>query len=157
MLFFCDSTGNLSAILRELAADLTAPDVQVAASSFLLPPLCHQDDLLILSPLLQETDHRFIEEQVWSFFSNTWIDSTYEQWFNLFFVFCFFLIGHIARQVGSYLLNQGTECQPLDHKEVLNSRFKILYAIFFSCSSCLVVVLLVEVLSMTLTLFTRKT
>ncbi|KAF4017977.1 hypothetical protein G4228_009461 [Cervus hanglu yarkandensis] len=56
--------GNLSAILKELAADLTAPDIQVAASTFLLPPLCHQDDLLILSPLLQETDHRFIEEQL---------------------------------------------------------------------------------------------
>uniref|UniRef100_A0A8C3YRM5 HEAT repeat-containing protein 5A n=1 Tax=Catagonus wagneri TaxID=51154 RepID=A0A8C3YRM5_9CETA len=56
--------GNLCAILKELAADLTAPDIQVAASAFLLPPLCHQDDLLILSPLLQETDHRFIEEQL---------------------------------------------------------------------------------------------
>ncbi|XP_021099488.1 HEAT repeat-containing protein 5A isoform X6 [Heterocephalus glaber] len=56
--------GNLCAILRELAADLTAPDIQVAASTFLLPPLCHHDDLLILSPLLQETDHRFIEEQL---------------------------------------------------------------------------------------------
>ncbi|EPY76160.1 hypothetical protein CB1_001484006 [Camelus ferus] len=56
--------GNLCPILKELAADLTAPDIQVAASTFLLPPLCHQDDLLILSPLLQETDHRFIEEQL---------------------------------------------------------------------------------------------
>ncbi|XP_063116609.1 HEAT repeat-containing protein 5A isoform X3 [Cavia porcellus] len=56
--------GNLYAILRELAADLTAPDIQLAASTFLLPPLCHQDDLLMLSPLLQETDHRFIEEQL---------------------------------------------------------------------------------------------
>ncbi|XP_032098559.1 HEAT repeat-containing protein 5A [Sapajus apella] len=56
--------GNICAILKELAADLTAPDTQVAASTFLLPPLCHQDDLLILSPLLQETDHRFIEEQL---------------------------------------------------------------------------------------------
>lgn len=56
--------GNLCAILKELAADLTAPDIQVSASTFLLPPLCHQDDLLILSPLLQETDHRFIEEQL---------------------------------------------------------------------------------------------
>ncbi|XP_064221838.1 HEAT repeat-containing protein 5A isoform X5 [Aotus nancymaae] len=56
--------GNICAILKELAADLTAPDIHVAASTFLLPPLCHQDDLLILSPLLQETDHRFIEEQL---------------------------------------------------------------------------------------------
>ena len=132
MLFFCDLIGNLSAILKELAADLTAPDIQVAASTFLLPPLCHQDDLLILSPLLQETDHKFIEEQVWSFFSNSWIDSTYEQWFNWFLMcFFFFLIGRTAQQVGSCLPNQGTECQPLDHKEVLNSCFKTLYAIFF--------------------------
>ncbi|XP_053080315.1 HEAT repeat-containing protein 5A isoform X7 [Acinonyx jubatus] len=56
--------GNLCAILKELAADLTASDIQVAASAFLLPPLCHRDDLVILSPLLQETDHRFIEEQL---------------------------------------------------------------------------------------------
>lgn len=56
--------GNLCAILKELAADLTAPDIQVAASTFLLPPLCHPDDLLLLSPLLQEMDHRFIEEQL---------------------------------------------------------------------------------------------
>ncbi|XP_053450878.1 HEAT repeat-containing protein 5A isoform X3 [Nycticebus coucang] len=56
--------GNLCAVLQELAADLTAPDIQVAASTFLLPSLCHQDDLLILSPVLQETDHRFIEEQL---------------------------------------------------------------------------------------------
>ncbi|XP_033621011.1 HEAT repeat-containing protein 5A isoform X2 [Fukomys damarensis] len=56
--------GNFCAILRELAADLTAPDIQVAASTFLLPSLCHHDDLLMLSPLLQETDHRFIEEQL---------------------------------------------------------------------------------------------
>ncbi|XP_054545677.1 HEAT repeat-containing protein 5A isoform X2 [Talpa occidentalis] len=56
--------GNLCTILKELAADLTAPDTQVATSTFLLPSLCHQDDLMILSPLLQETDHRFIEEQL---------------------------------------------------------------------------------------------
>lgn len=63
--FLFDSIGNLCAILKELAADLTTSEIQVAASTFLLPPLCHQGDLLILNPLLQETDHRFIEEQVW--------------------------------------------------------------------------------------------
>ncbi|XP_076797998.1 HEAT repeat-containing protein 5A isoform X1 [Arvicanthis niloticus] len=56
--------GNLCAILKELAAELTAPDTQAAASTCFLPALCHPDDLLILSPLLQETDHRFIEEQL---------------------------------------------------------------------------------------------
>ncbi|XP_077675129.1 HEAT repeat-containing protein 5A isoform X3 [Eretmochelys imbricata] len=52
------------AILKELVADFTATDNQMAASTFLLPPLCHQDDLLLLGPFLQETDHRFIEEQL---------------------------------------------------------------------------------------------
>ncbi|XP_043405637.1 HEAT repeat-containing protein 5A isoform X5 [Chelonia mydas] len=52
------------AILKELVADFTATDNQMAASTFLLPPLCHQDDLLLLGPSLQETDHRFIEEQL---------------------------------------------------------------------------------------------
>ncbi|XP_012580101.1 PREDICTED: HEAT repeat-containing protein 5A isoform X2 [Condylura cristata] len=56
--------GNLCTVLKELAADLTTTDTQVVASTFLLPSLCHQDDLMILSPLLQETDHRFIEEQL---------------------------------------------------------------------------------------------
>uniref|UniRef100_A0A8C3DZJ4 HEAT repeat-containing protein 5A n=1 Tax=Corvus moneduloides TaxID=1196302 RepID=A0A8C3DZJ4_CORMO len=56
--------GNFSAVLKELVTDLTVPDSQIDASTFLLPPLCHENDRLLLGPLLQETDHRFIEEQV---------------------------------------------------------------------------------------------
>ncbi|XP_074886420.1 HEAT repeat-containing protein 5A isoform X2 [Buteo buteo] len=56
--------GSFCAVLKELVADLTVPDSQIDASTFLLPPLCHENDLLLLGPLLQETDHRFIEEQL---------------------------------------------------------------------------------------------
>ncbi|NWI91023.1 HTR5A protein, partial [Pitta sordida] len=56
--------GSFCAILKELVTDLTVPDSQIDASTFLLPPLCHENDLLLLGPLLQETDHRFIEEQL---------------------------------------------------------------------------------------------
>ncbi|KFQ33845.1 HEAT repeat-containing protein 5A, partial [Merops nubicus] len=56
--------GSFCAVLRELVADLTVPDSQINASTFLLPPLCHENDLVLLGPLLQETDHRFIEEQL---------------------------------------------------------------------------------------------
>ncbi|NWW10341.1 HTR5A protein, partial [Oreocharis arfaki] len=56
--------GNFSAVLKELVTDLTVPDSQIDAYAFLLPPLCHENDLLLLGPLLQETDHRFIEEQL---------------------------------------------------------------------------------------------
>ncbi|NXC38697.1 HTR5A protein, partial [Penelope pileata] len=55
---------SFCAVLKELVVDLTIPDSQIDASTFLLPPLCHEDDLLLLGPLLQETDHRFIEEQL---------------------------------------------------------------------------------------------
>ncbi|NXO93278.1 HTR5A protein, partial [Certhia brachydactyla] len=56
--------GDSSAILKELVTDLTVTDSQIDASAFLLPSLCHENDLLLLGPLLQETDHRFIEEQL---------------------------------------------------------------------------------------------
>ncbi|OXB83915.1 UNVERIFIED_CONTAM: hypothetical protein H355_009399 [Colinus virginianus] len=56
--------GSFHAVLKELVVDLTIPDSQVDASTFLLPPLCHVDDLFLLGPLLQETDHQFIEEQL---------------------------------------------------------------------------------------------
>ncbi|NXR55938.1 HTR5A protein, partial [Hippolais icterina] len=56
--------GNFSAVLKELVTDLTVADSQIDASAFLLPSLCHENDLLLLGPLLQETDHRFIEEQL---------------------------------------------------------------------------------------------
>ncbi|NWR72492.1 HTR5A protein, partial [Centropus unirufus] len=56
--------GSFCAVLKELVSDLTVPDSQIDASTFLLPPLCHESDLLLLGPLLQETDHRFIEEQL---------------------------------------------------------------------------------------------
>ncbi|NXQ24333.1 HTR5A protein, partial [Alaudala cheleensis] len=55
---------NFIAVLKELVADLTVADSQMDASAFLLPSLCHENDLLLLGPLLQETDHRFIEEQL---------------------------------------------------------------------------------------------
>ncbi|NWS14930.1 HTR5A protein, partial [Pachyramphus minor] len=56
--------GIFCAVLKELVTDLTVPDSQIDASTFLLPPLCHENDLILLGPLLQETDHRFIEEQL---------------------------------------------------------------------------------------------
>ncbi|NXK58067.1 HTR5A protein, partial [Sylvietta virens] len=56
--------GIFSAVLKELVTDLTVADSQIDASAFLLPSLCHENDLLLLGPLLQETDHRFIEEQL---------------------------------------------------------------------------------------------
>ncbi|NXG15719.1 HTR5A protein, partial [Grallaria varia] len=56
--------GSFCAVLKELVTDLTVSDSQTDASAFLLPPLCHENDLVLLGPLLQETDHRFIEEQL---------------------------------------------------------------------------------------------
>nr|XP_056706825.1 HEAT repeat-containing protein 5A [Euleptes europaea] len=56
--------GCFSAILKELVPDLTQPDNQMTASASYLPSLCHQNELTLFGPLLQETEHRFIEEQL---------------------------------------------------------------------------------------------
>ncbi|XP_058847609.1 HEAT repeat-containing protein 5A-like isoform X1 [Acipenser ruthenus] len=56
--------GGFNQILKQLVTDLTSPENLVSAASFLLPALCHPDDVLLLGPALQETDHRFIEEQL---------------------------------------------------------------------------------------------
>ncbi|XP_066486738.1 HEAT repeat-containing protein 5A isoform X2 [Tiliqua scincoides] len=56
--------GSVSAILKELVPDLTQTDNQMAASAAYLPSVCHQYELTLLGPSLQETEHRFIEEQL---------------------------------------------------------------------------------------------
>ncbi|XP_077179159.1 HEAT repeat-containing protein 5A isoform X2 [Paroedura picta] len=56
--------GCFSALLNELVPDLTQPDNQMTASASYLPSLCHQNELSLLGPLLQETEQRFIEEQL---------------------------------------------------------------------------------------------
>uniref|UniRef100_A0A4W3GT71 HEAT repeat-containing protein 5A n=1 Tax=Callorhinchus milii TaxID=7868 RepID=A0A4W3GT71_CALMI len=56
--------GSFKSILKQLIAELTLADNQMFAAAFLLPSLCHQDDSLLLGAWLQETDHRFIEEQL---------------------------------------------------------------------------------------------
>lgn len=56
--------GCFNSVLKELIADLTLADNQSVPATFLLPSLCHQDDALLIGAWLQETDHRFIEEQL---------------------------------------------------------------------------------------------
>ncbi|XP_067318972.1 HEAT repeat-containing protein 5A [Anolis sagrei] len=56
--------GNFSAVLKELVLDLTQSDNQMAASAAYLPSLSHQNEFALLGPTLQETEHRFIEEQL---------------------------------------------------------------------------------------------
>ncbi|XP_042320721.1 HEAT repeat-containing protein 5A isoform X3 [Sceloporus undulatus] len=56
--------GNFSAVLKELVLDLTQSDNQMAASAAYFPSLSHQNEFALLGPAFQETDHRFIEEQL---------------------------------------------------------------------------------------------
>ncbi|XP_061467576.1 HEAT repeat-containing protein 5A isoform X2 [Rhineura floridana] len=56
--------GSFSAVLKELVLDLTQPDNQMAPSAAYFLSLCHQNELTLLGTLLQETEHRFIEEQL---------------------------------------------------------------------------------------------
>ncbi|XP_029140007.1 HEAT repeat-containing protein 5A, partial [Protobothrops mucrosquamatus] len=56
--------GSFSAVLKELVQDLTQFDNQAAASAAYLPPFSHHCELALFDPLLRETEHRFIEEQL---------------------------------------------------------------------------------------------
>ncbi|KAM4691047.1 HEAT repeat-containing protein 5A [Rhinophrynus dorsalis] len=56
--------GSFCAIMKELVADLSSPDYPPGGAAFLLPSLCHPDDLVLLGSSLQESDHRAIEEQL---------------------------------------------------------------------------------------------
>ncbi|XP_032086376.1 HEAT repeat-containing protein 5A isoform X2 [Thamnophis elegans] len=62
--------GSFSAVLKELVQDLTQLDNQAAASATYLPPFSHHCELALFDPFLQETEHRFIEEQLF-FVNNT--------------------------------------------------------------------------------------
>ncbi|XP_063803533.1 HEAT repeat-containing protein 5A isoform X1 [Pseudophryne corroboree] len=57
---------SLCAIMKELVADLSSPDYTPSGAAFLLPSLCHPDDLVLFGPSLQETGHRALEEQLLS-------------------------------------------------------------------------------------------
>lgn len=52
--------------MNQLVSDLSVQDNlnQPCSELTLLPPLCHYDDLQLVSPALHDTDHRYIEEQV---------------------------------------------------------------------------------------------
>ncbi|MEE6510381.1 hypothetical protein FKM82_030095 [Ascaphus truei] len=56
--------GSFCAVLKELVADLTSPDYPPGGGAYLLPSLCHPDDLVLLGPSLQESDQRAMEEQL---------------------------------------------------------------------------------------------
>ncbi|CAI9624695.1 unnamed protein product, partial [Staurois parvus] len=50
--------------MKELVADLSSPDYTPSGAGFLLPSLCHPDDLVLLGPSLRESSHRAVEEQL---------------------------------------------------------------------------------------------
>uniref|UniRef100_A0AAR2LUP9 HEAT repeat-containing protein 5A n=1 Tax=Pygocentrus nattereri TaxID=42514 RepID=A0AAR2LUP9_PYGNA len=51
-------------VLKQLWHDLTGPENMACAELSLLPTLCHNQDLALLGPALQDMDQQYIEEQV---------------------------------------------------------------------------------------------
>ncbi|KAM4662617.1 HEAT repeat-containing protein 5A [Discoglossus pictus] len=56
--------GSFCAIMKELVADLASPDYSPGEAAFLLPSLCHPEDLVLLGTFLQQSGHRAVEEQL---------------------------------------------------------------------------------------------
>lgn len=52
--------------MNQLVADVSSQKNlnQPCSELLLLPPLCHQDDLLLIGSALQQVEHHYIEEEV---------------------------------------------------------------------------------------------
>lgn len=51
-------------VMNQLVADLSSQKNlnQPCSELLLLPPFCHQNDLLLIGPALQQVEHHYIEE-----------------------------------------------------------------------------------------------
>ena len=62
--FLCTSVGSFHSLLRCLVAEFTLAENPAMTTTSLLRTVCHKDDSILLGSWLQETDHKFVEEQV---------------------------------------------------------------------------------------------
>ena len=56
--------GSFHSLLRVLVAEFTLAENPAMTTTSLLRTVCHKDDSILLGSWLQETDHKFVEEQV---------------------------------------------------------------------------------------------
>ena len=56
--------GSFHPLLRCLVAEFTLAENPAMTTTSLLRTVCHKDDSILLGSWLQETDHKFVEEQV---------------------------------------------------------------------------------------------
>lgn len=62
--FLYTSAGSFHSLLRCLVAEFTLAENPAMTTTSLLRTVCHKDDSILLGSWLQETDHKFVEEQV---------------------------------------------------------------------------------------------
>ncbi|XP_058470663.1 HEAT repeat-containing protein 5A isoform X2 [Solea solea] len=58
---------SVGVVMNQLVSDLSGQENlnQPCSDLTLLPPLCHHDDLSLVGPALLDTDHRYLEEQLY--------------------------------------------------------------------------------------------
>ncbi|XP_027038809.1 HEAT repeat-containing protein 5B-like [Pocillopora damicornis] len=56
--------GSFHSLLRSLVAEFTLAENPAMTTTSLLKTVCHKDDSILLGSWLQETDHKFVEEQL---------------------------------------------------------------------------------------------
>ena len=56
--------GSFHSLLRGLVAEFTLAENPAMTTTSLLRTVCHKDDSILLGSWMQETDHKFVEEQV---------------------------------------------------------------------------------------------
>uniref|UniRef100_A0A8C9TP61 HEAT repeat-containing protein 5A n=1 Tax=Scleropages formosus TaxID=113540 RepID=A0A8C9TP61_SCLFO len=57
---------SFGTLLKQLVSDLTVVENSVSSGLMLLLPFCHPNDMSVLGPPVQDTDHLFLEEQVFN-------------------------------------------------------------------------------------------
>ena len=57
-------SGSFHSLLRGLVAEFTLAENPAMTTTSLLRTVCHKDDSILLGSWMQETDHKFVEEQV---------------------------------------------------------------------------------------------
>uniref|UniRef100_A0A8C9RT05 HEAT repeat-containing protein 5A n=1 Tax=Scleropages formosus TaxID=113540 RepID=A0A8C9RT05_SCLFO len=55
---------SFGTLLKQLVSDLTVVENSVSSGLMLLLPFCHPNDMSVLGPPVQDTDHLFLEEQL---------------------------------------------------------------------------------------------
>ena len=101
--FIFSAVGSFHSLLRGLVAEFTLAENPAMTTTSLLRTVCHKDDSILLGSWMQETDHKFVEEQVCVIKTNGTILSK---------IICFTEVLYAPGTASEQSVNSETESKP---------------------------------------------